>query len=107
MFVAHSAWSMAAYRRLILSQVNHLINIYAENKLLVYDYAEGGHRVWNVAIQVRKAFLQGVGRANGAHAWTAEDSLFGCVLDILRLIPLLKCTIKLNLALLSDMGRHQ
>ncbi|KAG8983884.1 hypothetical protein FRB94_010463 [Tulasnella sp. JGI-2019a] len=56
--------------------VNHLINIYAEKTLLVYDYAEGGHRVLNVAMQVRKSFLRGAGRKDRDNAWTAEDSLF-------------------------------
>ncbi|KAG8983886.1 hypothetical protein FRB94_002247 [Tulasnella sp. JGI-2019a] len=56
--------------------VNHLINIYAEETLLVYDYAEGGHTVRNVAMQVKDAFLTGAGREDRGNTWKAEDSLF-------------------------------
>ncbi|KAF7368869.1 Thermolabile hemolysin [Mycena venus] len=57
--------------------VGHLITKYGpKTKSLVYDYAKGGSRVYNVRNQIQVMFNQHIGRKPAWAPWTAEDTLF-------------------------------
>ncbi|KAI0336551.1 hypothetical protein GY45DRAFT_1315944 [Cubamyces sp. BRFM 1775] len=57
--------------------VGYLITEYSPyTKLLVYDYAVGGHSVQDVRKQVQVNFLPRVGEKPHWASWSAEDSLF-------------------------------
>jgi len=57
--------------------VGHLITAYAPpNKLLVYDYAEGGSRVHSVKNQIQVMFKQHTSQKPTWAPWTAQDTLF-------------------------------
>lgn len=74
--------------------VGYLITEYSPyTRLLVYDYAIGGHTVGGVRTQVQVNFLPRVGDKPSWAPWGAQDTLFGkrSVLSISRsdLIPCL------------------
>ncbi|KAF7377865.1 Thermolabile hemolysin [Mycena sanguinolenta] len=57
--------------------VGHLIKTYAPgNKLLVYNYAKGGSRVYNVKNQIQVMFQRQLSSKPASAPWTAEDTLF-------------------------------
>lgn len=57
--------------------VGHLIASYCPNSdLLVYNYAHGGARVYNVKQQVEREFLPHVGKKPEWAPWSSEDTLF-------------------------------
>ncbi len=65
--------------------VGYLITEYSPyTRLLVYDYAVGGHAVSDVRKQVQVNFLPRVGEKPSWARWTAEDSLFGTTLPSLE-----------------------
>ncbi len=58
--------------------VGHLITNYPPaNQLLVYDYAKGGSRVYQVKNQIQIMFNRQIGQKPPWAPWTAEDTLFG------------------------------
>ncbi|KAJ6551725.1 hypothetical protein B0H19DRAFT_1158709 [Mycena capillaripes] len=56
--------------------VGHLITNYAPSQLLVYDYAKGGSRVYNVKNQIQVMFKLQISQKPAWVPWTAEDTLF-------------------------------
>ncbi|KAJ7171008.1 hypothetical protein C8R46DRAFT_180647 [Mycena filopes] len=57
--------------------VGHLITNYSHGAtLLVYDYALGGARVYNVRNQMQVTFARNIGQRPAWAPWTAEDTLF-------------------------------
>ncbi|KAJ7717971.1 hypothetical protein B0H16DRAFT_1610024 [Mycena metata] len=55
--------------------VGHLITNYSPT-LLVYDYAKGGARVYNVKSQIQATFIRHIGQRPPWAPWAAEDTLF-------------------------------
>ncbi|KAJ7837804.1 hypothetical protein B0H14DRAFT_2790640 [Mycena olivaceomarginata] len=57
--------------------VGHLITKYGSaNKLLVYNYAKGGSRVYSVKNQIEVMFKRQISRKPAWAPWTSEDALF-------------------------------
>ena len=58
--------------------VGHLVasRLREDKKLLVYDYAVGGHTVSGVKHQINNWFLPHAGKKPEWAPWTAGDSLF-------------------------------
>ncbi|KAJ6461028.1 hypothetical protein C8R45DRAFT_1081036 [Mycena sanguinolenta] len=57
--------------------VGHLIKKYApQNKFLVYNYAKGGSRVYNVKNQIQVMFKRHISLKPASAPWTAEDTIF-------------------------------
>ncbi|KAJ7723284.1 hypothetical protein DFH07DRAFT_971632 [Mycena maculata] len=58
--------------------VGHLITNYApsDHPLLVYDYAKGGSRVYNVKNQIEVMFQQHIAQKPHWAPWTSADTLF-------------------------------
>ncbi|KAF8218224.1 hypothetical protein K438DRAFT_1555904 [Mycena galopus ATCC 62051] len=57
--------------------VGHLITKYApQNKLLVYNYAKGGSRVYSVKNQIEVMFKRQISLKPASAPWAAEDTLF-------------------------------
>jgi len=75
--------------------VGHLITEYSPNpNLLVYDYAMGGSRIYNVKNQVERQFLEHAGKKPDWAPWSAGDTIFSeffLAFVLLRLICLNSC----------------
>lgn len=65
--------------------VGHLIVAHRPHpETLVFDYAEGGCRVFGVQQQMQREFLLHVGKKPEWAPWTSDDSLFGAFLFLNR-----------------------